>query len=147
MIYFKQLGLEEYSDFIPYLPHKQVISEMCQASILLLLVGEYPHNEGILTGKIFEYLRAGRPILAVVPTNGLAAEVIRQTNSGLVVSNESVDDMTNGIINLFDLFIQNKLEGSFNRTEIERYNRKNLTGQLSNVFDKIVALQTNSQKM
>lgn len=60
MIYFKKLGLEKYSELVPYLPHKQVIYEMGRSTVLLLLVGEYPHNEGILTGKIFEYIRSSK---------------------------------------------------------------------------------------
>ena len=141
IIYFKQLGLDKYSELIPYLPHKQVIAEMCQSTVLLLLVGEYPHNEGILTGKIFEYLRSGRPVLAVVPPNGLAADVIKSTNSGLVVSNESVEEISDSILNLFDLFINNKFKESFKSTGLEKYSRKNLTNELSEVFRKIVNQQ------
>lgn len=141
MIYFKQLGLDKCSELTPYLPHKQVITEMCQSTVLLLLVGEYPHNEGILTGKIFEYLRSGRPILAVVPPNGLAADVIKNSNAGLVISNESVEEISDGIIKLFEFFISNKLEGSFNRAGIDKYNRKNLTNELSEVFKNTLKQQ------
>jgi glycosyltransferase involved in cell wall biosynthesis len=144
MIYFKKLGLDKYSELIPYLPHKQVIFEMCRSTVLLLLVGEYPYNKGIMTGKIFEYLRSSRPILAVVPPDGLAADVIKNTNSGLIVSNESVEEIFNGILSLFELFINNKLEGSFKRVGIEKYNRKNLTNELSEVFMKILG-QLNKQ--
>ncbi|MDH3268313.1 MAG: glycosyltransferase, partial [Ignavibacteria bacterium] len=138
MIYFKKLGLDKYSELIPYLPHKQVTNEMCRSTVLLLLVGEYPYNEGILTGKIFEYLRAGRPILAVVPPNGLAADVIKETNSGQIVSNESVEKISNGILALFDMFISNILEGSFKRVGIEKFNRQSLTKELSEVFEQTV---------
>ncbi len=138
MIYFKKLGLDKYSELVPYLPHKQVIYEMGRSTVLLLLVGEYPHNEGILTGKIFEYIRSGKPVLAVVPPNGLAADVIKSTHSGLVVSNSSVDEISNGILKLYDLFIGQKLEGSFKRVGIEKYNRVNLAGELSEVFIKIL---------
>lgn len=136
IIYFKKLGLEKYSEIISYLSHKQVINEMCKSTALLLLVGEYPYNESILTGKIFEYLRADRPILAVVPTNGLAAGVIRETNSGLIVSNNSVDEISEGILSLFDMFISKKLEGSFKRVGINKYNRQYLTKELSKVFEQ-----------
>ena len=136
IIYFNELGLDKYSELIPYLPHKQVIIEMCRATVLLLLVGEYPFNEGILTGKIFEYLRSGRPILAVVPPNGLAADAIKETNSGLVVSNENVEEISNGILKLYDMFNANKLESSFRRVGIEKYSRKNLTKKLIEVFEQ-----------
>jgi glycosyltransferase involved in cell wall biosynthesis len=140
MIHFKKLGLAKYSELVQYLPHKQAIEEMCRSTVLVLLVGVYPHNKGILTGKIFEYLRSGRPILAVVPDDGLAAEIIKETNSGIVVPNDNVDEISSGILNMFELFMNEKLEGFFNRIGIEKYNRKNLTKELSEVFYKVIGL-------
>jgi len=136
--FFNELGLEQYSELISYQPHHRVISEMLQATVLLLFVGEYPHNEGILTGKIFEYLRAGRPILAVVPVNGLAADVIYSTNSGIVVSNNNVDEIAKGFSKLFDLFTNNELENSFKRLNIENYSRKNITEKLAQTFNNVL---------
>ncbi|MEE9448701.1 MAG: glycosyltransferase [Ignavibacteriaceae bacterium] len=140
--YFRQIGLDQYSELIEYQPHHHAIAEMRQSTILLLLIGEYPHSESVLTGKIFEYVRAGRPILAAVPPSGLAAEVIRNTNSGLVVSNINVDDIKEGISKMFDLFIANKLEQSFKRNNIEKYSRLNLTRELSDVFNKTIKLKS-----
>ena len=135
---FKKLELDQYSELVPYQPHLQVISEMSEATVLLLFIGEYPHNEGILTGKLFEYLRAGRPILAVVPVNGLAADIIRNTNSGIVVTNHNVDEIAEGISKLFDLFIKNELDNHFKRLNIESYSRKNLTEKLSQTFNNVL---------
>jgi glycosyltransferase involved in cell wall biosynthesis len=135
--YFKQLGLDKYSELSSYQPHKFVIKEMCQASVLLLFIGEIAHPETILTGKIFEYLRAERPILAVVPPNGLAAEVIRDTNSGIVVSRDDENEIEAGILKLFQLFITNELNDSFKSENFENYSRESLTRNLSKVFDKI----------
>jgi glycosyltransferase involved in cell wall biosynthesis len=136
--YFRQVGLDKHSELISYLPHKEAIKEMCKATVLFLFVGEYLHNEGILTGKIFEYLRSGRPVLAVVPPNGLAAEIIRNTNSGIVVSNESVEEISSGILSLFNHYKENRLDISFNRKGIEQFSRRNLTQKLSEVFDKLL---------
>lgn len=138
VIYFNKLGLDKYSELVQYLPHKQAIEEMCRSTVLILLVGVYPHNEGIFTGKIFEYLRSGRPILAVVPDDGLAAKIVKETNSGIVVSNDNVDEISEGIVKMFELFKNEKLEVSFNRIGIEKYSRQNLTKELSNVFNKII---------
>ena len=38
----------------------------------------------MLSGKVFEYIAVGRPILAVVPPDGAAAELIRETGAGVV---------------------------------------------------------------
>ena len=39
---------------------------------------------GVLSGKVFEYVAVGRPILALVPPDGAAAQLIRETSSGVV---------------------------------------------------------------
>ncbi|HKY23772.1 MAG TPA: hypothetical protein VJM07_01375, partial [Gaiella sp.] len=41
-------------------------------------------GKGVLSGKVFEYIAVGRPILAVVPPDGAAAELIRETGAGIV---------------------------------------------------------------
>jgi glycosyltransferase involved in cell wall biosynthesis len=38
----------------------------------------------VLSGKVFEYVAVGRPILAAVPPDGAAAELIRETGAGVV---------------------------------------------------------------
>ena len=45
----------------------------------------------MLSGKVFEYLAAERPILAVVPPDGAAAELIRETGAGVVVAPDDID--------------------------------------------------------
>ena len=45
---------------------------------------------GVLSGKVFEYVAVGRPILAVVPPDGAAAELIRETGAGVVAPPDDV---------------------------------------------------------
>jgi glycosyltransferase involved in cell wall biosynthesis len=134
---FNKLKLGSISDIIPYKNHPGVIEEMNKATVLLLLVGVYPNNESIYTGKIFEYLRSGKPILAVVPTDGVAAELIRKTNSGIVVSNMDVDAIKEGIARLFDLFIKGRLSEQFKCKNIDQFDRKYLTGILAREFENL----------
>jgi glycosyltransferase involved in cell wall biosynthesis len=136
--FLRELKLDKYSEILPYQSHKHVIMEMCQSTVLLLLVGEYPHSEGVFTGKIFEYLRSKRPILAIVPTNGVAAEVIRNTNSGIIVSHADADEISKSILKLFNLFLKNELKTSFSIKNIDIYSRNNLTEQLSKIFNEIL---------
>jgi glycosyltransferase involved in cell wall biosynthesis len=54
----------------------------------------------VLSGKVFEYLAVGRPILAAVPPDGAAAELIRDTGAGLVVAPDDTDAIRGALAEL-----------------------------------------------
>ncbi|HUG24362.1 glycosyltransferase [Piscinibacter sp.] len=72
---------------VPYLPHRDALAELVRADALLLVVGGWrgAGGAGLLPGKIFEYLRAGKPILVLGDERGDAAELVRQHAQGWVV--------------------------------------------------------------
>ena len=53
-------------------------------ALLLLIPDAGGRGKGVLSGKVFEYVAVGRPILAAVPPDGAAAELIRETGAGVV---------------------------------------------------------------
>ena len=61
--------------------------------LLLLIPDAGGRGRGVLSGKVFEYLAAERPIMAVVPPDGAAAKLIRDTGAGVVVAPDDVDGM------------------------------------------------------
>jgi len=69
------------------IPYKESIRAQQKADILLLLLWNDPSEKGIFTGKFFEYLGAKRPILAIGPSDNVAAQTIIERRAG-VVSNE-----------------------------------------------------------
>lgn len=75
----------EISDPIPYL---ESLKAQQQADILLLLLWNDPKEIGVFTGKLFEYLGARRPILAIGPSGNVASQTIMERNAG-VVANDS----------------------------------------------------------
>jgi hypothetical protein len=52
------------------------------ADALILFIPNVPNNEGILTGKLFEYLASGRKILLFGPENGDAMHLISECGAG-----------------------------------------------------------------
>ena len=66
-----------------YVDHSRALAEMLGATALLLIVDS--DDELSLPGKVFEYLRAGRPILVVGPPDGETARLIRDCAAGEVV--------------------------------------------------------------
>jgi glycosyltransferase involved in cell wall biosynthesis len=87
----ESLGLGDRLELIPYAPRSESLRLQRDSEALLLLVPDADgRGKGVLSGKVYEYLAAGRPILAVVPPDGAAAALVRETGSGIVVAPDDV---------------------------------------------------------
>ena len=83
----ESLGLGDRLELIPYAPRRRSLELQRDSEALLLLIPDAGgRGKGVLSGKVFEYLAAERPILAAVPPDGAAAELIRETGAGVVVA-------------------------------------------------------------
>jgi glycosyltransferase involved in cell wall biosynthesis len=96
-------GIADRMELIPYAPHRQALELQRDSDALLLLIPEASgRGRGVLSGKVFEYLAAGRPILAVVPPDGAAAALIRETGAGVVVAPDDIDGIERELRGLRD---------------------------------------------
>jgi glycosyltransferase involved in cell wall biosynthesis len=81
----ESLGLGDRLELHPFLPRRQALALQRDSEALLLLIPEAGgRGKGVLSGKVFEYLASERPILAAVPPDGAAAELIRESKAGIV---------------------------------------------------------------
>lgn len=102
---------------------------------LLFLEADDPVSRGYLTGKLFEYLVSGRPILAVgISLEHEAAKVIARSHTGYVCGNDI------GLIKQAIIEIIDGKGVSPDWTEVEKYRRDRLVAKL----DKIMAQLTDS---
>jgi glycosyltransferase involved in cell wall biosynthesis len=100
-------------ELIPYAPHRRALELQRESEALLLLIPEADgRGRGVLSGKVFEYLAAERPILAVVPPEGAAAELVRATGAGVVVAPDDIDGMERELAAMRDLWRAGRLDGS-----------------------------------
>lgn len=96
-------GIEERIIIMPQLTHRKALSAMQEADALVLAInGSSP--KGTLTSKIFEYLRLGKSILALVPPSGEAAELLKECGISSVCAMESISQIKNCLSCLFDNF-------------------------------------------
>jgi glycosyltransferase involved in cell wall biosynthesis len=87
----EELGLGDRLELIPYTSRAESLRLQRDSEALLLLVPEAGgRGKGVLSGKIFEYLAAGRPMIAAVPPDGAAAALVRETGAGVVVAPDDV---------------------------------------------------------
>ncbi|MGZ4402562.1 MAG: glycosyltransferase family 4 protein, partial [Gaiellaceae bacterium] len=86
------LSLGDRLEVIPYAPRRKSLELQRDSEVLLLLIPDAGgRGKGVLSGKVFEYLAAERPILALVPPDGAAADLIRNANAGVVVAPDDVE--------------------------------------------------------
>ncbi len=80
------LDLGDRLELIPFVDHCRTLELQRDSEALLLLlpdVGE--RGRDVPSGKVYEYLAAGRPILAAVPPGGTAAKLVERARAGIVV--------------------------------------------------------------
>ena len=104
------------------------------ADVLLLIAGK---DRSVATSKLYEYLYAGRPILALAAPDSAAAQIVTQTQAGEVVDPTDSVAITVALTRLFDRWRENKLTGQ--TRAIEAYHRRHLTRQLANVFSAVLS--------
>jgi glycosyltransferase involved in cell wall biosynthesis len=122
-------------DIIDYLPHLEVRKYQQKSQLLLLMVNNVPSAKGIITGKIFEYLEAKRPILAIAPEDGDAAEIINTSNAGFVVDFKDASKLKAVILSNYKAFKKQAL--SVDSKNIHQYHRKELTKELAAIIKDI----------
>ena len=85
------LGLGDRLELHPFLPRRRALALQRDSEALLLLIpGAGGRGKGVISGKVFEYVAAERPILAAVPPDGAAAALIRESGAGIVVPPDDV---------------------------------------------------------
>ncbi|MBI3650467.1 MAG: hypothetical protein HY231_05400 [Acidobacteria bacterium] len=113
-----------------YLPHKESLSYVTGADALLLVGGEHAWEE---TGKVYEYLNTGKPVLALVNKQGAAARVLQHYPAAHLVERTCVAETHAALLDLLG-------EGRKGATEklsgfAAQYERRHLTEKLAQVFD------------
>ncbi len=134
----KKKLFKDVISILPYIEHERLIDYLLDSDLLLLIIGNVPKAEEIYTGKLFEYLAIGKPIFAIVPINGVAADLIKKTDSGFIVNNDDIIK----IYREFKKIIANWEEGRLcinqKMDEVLKYSASNLTKILSEIFNRLI---------
>ena len=111
--FLDRLDLGNRVELIDYVPRRRSLELQRDSDALLLLIPEAAgRGRGVLSGKVFEYLAAERPVLAVVPPDGAAAQLIRDTGAGVVAAPEDVDGIRDALLALHARWRAGSLDGT-----------------------------------
>ena len=127
--------LNENTNFVGYVNHSEAIEYQKKAQVLLLLIPNIEKSKGILTGKLFEYLTAKRPILAIGPEEGDLSDILKETNAGVVVGFDNEEKLSSEILKLYHQYKEENLKVDSNH--IEKYHRKELTKNLAFIIKSL----------
>ncbi|MEA4935974.1 MAG: glycosyltransferase [Paludibacter sp.] len=132
-----QYGLTKNLNKITYLTHDEAIKKQHSSQVLLLLINRSANAKGILTGKFFEYLASDRPVLGIGPVDGDAAAILNETGAGIMVDFDDVETAQETILHYYKLYKKNQL--TLDADSVDKYSRKNLTGNLSDLLNHTTA--------
>ncbi len=131
----RSYGLSEHIITEGYVSHTEALKMQRESSILLLVEIDSEETRGIIPGKLFEYLAAGKPILAVGPQSWDVERIIVETKTGEYFRYDEPGKMKNYILELFQKFMKN--EPVDISSEIEQFHRRTLTKKLANLINKV----------
>jgi glycosyltransferase involved in cell wall biosynthesis len=120
-----------------YAEHARAVAEMCSATALLLYV---PGSSLAPSGKLFEYLASGRPILCLTRPDNLAARLIRDWHAGVVADPHDEAEIEAAFLTLWSRWQDSGLpdQPEVRRRVLELYSRQAAARQLAQVFEDAV---------
>ena len=96
----RQLGLENLV-LLDYQPHDR-FGEMLAAADVLVAIIESDAGTFSVPSKVLSYLCAGRAIVASIPSENQAAEVLRSADAGICVFPGDVDSFVGAVVRLLE---------------------------------------------
>lgn len=129
------LNLRPYLEEAGFVPHREAMEILASSHCLLLLINRSVNSLGVITGKFFEYLASGRPILLIGPPDGDAAAILKETNGGFAAGFDDISTVRSHIDELYKLYQSGKPFQPGKDTA--KYSRQALTGELSLLLDSL----------
>ncbi len=119
----------------PFAPHKQAVAVQQTSSVLLLLT--VAGEKGVLTGKLFDYLGARRPILATPDDHGDVADLLARTGAG--VTADTSEQIARVLEGWYEQWAKTReIPMPRNEAAIEFYSRRNQAKRLAGLLDSMV---------
>jgi glycosyltransferase involved in cell wall biosynthesis len=131
---FDAFPYQESLDVLGYMPHEDSIRELLRSDALLLVVDEAKESEEIVPGKVYEYIGAGKPVIALAPPHGAIAALLAETRAGQVAHQADVERLADIIANYFNDWKQKTATFAPDSTKVAQYERRNATKRLADLL-------------
>jgi len=132
---FERLLLSRIVKHVGFVAHREAINHLLAADALLLIVSSH-RGSGNIPAKTFEYIAADRPILALTPPNGAAAELVQRTHTGLVVPPEDIGAIQKALLDLYSQWNAKTIRSEPDWTVIRQYEGRALSSTFANILNR-----------
>jgi glycosyltransferase involved in cell wall biosynthesis len=132
-------GLMSITTHVPYVPHAEALTYMRQAGLLVLSIESFPEANGMMTGKIYEYLASGRPVVGIGPPGGDAAALLRTTEGGRLFGQNEVAGLAHFIRDHYRAWERGNPFSGASSDALRPYRRQGQTERMAGVLDAVTA--------
>ncbi len=131
----KNAGLNENYETLGNIPRPQALDMTLRAQMLLLPLNIAKNVKGRIPGKLFENLRAQKPILCLGPADSDVAKIISEAKAGTTCAYDDEACLREFILKRFDLFTHGK--NQIKTGNIEKYSVRNQVKKLAGFLNQI----------
>lgn len=124
-----EFNLDENSKFLGYVSHSEALKLQNESQVLLLVEINSAETRAIIPGKLFEYLAAKRPIIALGPNKSDIEAIVDETKSGRFFDYSEDKELKNEILRLYKQYKTGDLQVA--SEGVDRFSRRQLTKQMS----------------
>lgn len=129
------LGMENSVTDLGYVSHSIAVSNLKQADILWMLSNFVPVHKQVKSGKLFEYIGSGKPILGLVH-HGSEFDLLDNYRAGYMAPPNDIEKVKASVLSVFADWKQRNMKLP-DRSYVEKFDRKKLTEELAVVFDTL----------
>jgi glycosyltransferase involved in cell wall biosynthesis len=122
--------------FLPKLENIEAVTHIFKADCNLLILPKMG-RKGVYSGKIFDYLSARKPIVGVIDTEDVAADLITSLNAGFIADFEDANKIADAIQKAYFWWKERKGLCN-NQSEVFKLHRKFQVDKLSKLIEELI---------
>jgi len=128
-----RLGLGDVVQNLGFRPHAETLAAQREADALWLIVRDDPRSLGHVPGKLFEYIGAGRPILAQASERGEVARIVADSEAGVVVAPDDSPGLDAALLRLY----RDEIAPASPEARLD-HSRERVAGRFAELLDSMI---------
>ncbi len=132
----ERLSLKPYLNHISYIKYEETLMHSRQAQVLLLPIDRIDNAEFVVTGKIFEYLNAKRPILLIGPDYGDGAMIIKNCQAGYCCNFDDHQAIKESVLMMYQMYLDGV--NHIKSVNVDSYSGYELTRKLAGELNQML---------